>query len=320
MSKRNYLDEIKQLQQRGEFSIGYISSQRLLDLTTILETIKTKESYEFNEFYKYLPIATVASLESFSRSTIKSLIDKGSPYFDNLTKLTGQSGLKIDFEILTGLQNKQFTLGEFVSYLLPCSSLSQLIGNISTLLGFDFLEALKQHRPQLIGEYDDEGKQRFHDNYDEIMKSIVRTFELRHIFCHESGNNTLINKEEMETDLNNCDFFLYMSSSFIFSILYENWGISKQEEIELLYKELQIKRDELNQKLKEIRSERSTDVLDKKLFRQQFDKTIRQWQKYSDSKAKLKSSYSFSYVFSQIILLNDYIKSTNDFLEDIDKL
>lgn len=318
MAKRNFNKEISELKERGEFENGFYNDQRLNDLNEVITLIKTQsKNTRTDEVYKYLPIASVACIESFSRATIKTLLDKGGIYFDNLEKLIQQNNLKLDFEVLSNLQKKQYTIGEFVSHILPCNNINDLNKNISILLGYDFLSALKKHKPKIAGEFDYDSYYHFKKNYDSIAKSIIKTFEFRHIFCHESAGKVSINKEELEIDSKNCQTFLNQASSFILSVTYEEWGLAVPEKVELLEKELIQKQIILKEKFKTIRHERSLNSENKREFQKKFDKTIKLWEQFTDSKALLKGSYSMSYVWSEYIYLKDKLKSIEEIIDDI---
>ncbi|HTB52340.1 MAG TPA: hypothetical protein VK718_06155 [Ferruginibacter sp.] len=330
MAKRNYNEEIKKLQERGEFNGSIFYYQRFHDLKSIISFTKEQEGRDFDELYRYIPIASVACIESFYRATIKSLIDKGGIYFDNLEKLIAKTDLKFDFEILSNLQKQQFTLGELVSHILPCNNLNDLKNNISILIGEDFLTAISNHRPVFFGESYDEDFLKFKNNYDPIIRSIIKTFELRHIFCHESARRISINRQEILDDFENVELFLNNSSNFINLLIDANWGLTTHDKVDLLVKELKIKEDSVNEKIKSIREERSSDINNDiyieqledrerlvREFQERFDNTTLLWKEFIDAKAYLKSRYSKSYVWSQYIYLEDKIKSVDSFFEEI---
>lgn len=329
MAKRKISHEIKELKVRGEFDNGLNNSQRISDIKELLKVFKQNNKREFDEFFRYIPIACVACIESFYREAIKSLVDKGGIYFDNLENLLSKSGQKIDFEILSNLQKKQFTIGEFISHTLSCNNINDLQNNLSIILGLDFLGSLKKYKPIVFGEYDNESFYRLNKNYDSVISSIVKIFELRHIFCHESGTNIMIDRTQLEIDLENCELFLNNSSNFICSKVYENWGLTTHDKVDLLQKELETKAKEIDIKIKNIRTKRSKIILEsndfeltsrkevQKDFQKRFDNTVKSWKKYIDAKALLKSRYSMSYIWSEYIFLKDKIKSIDDFFEDI---
>jgi len=317
MRKRDIKEEILGLKEREEFENGHYNFQRLQDLRTLVDTFKLNESREITEFYKYLPIATVAALESFTRSSVKSLIDKGSPYFENSSLLFNRTVQKLDFDTLSNLQTKLFSIGELVSHLLPCNNINDLDTNFSTLLGTNLFDSLRKHKIIVAGEYEKDTTIQFRTKFNSIKHSIVRTFENRHIFCHESSSNHTLDKQQILNDFENCFLFLEISSSFIFSKLYDDWGLTTHQEVENLSKELQQKETLLFQKIEKIKAERLLTTEDKRRFTKHFNATVKSWKKFSDEKAELKSSYSMSAIWSQYIYLQDRIKSIEYLDNDI---
>lgn len=319
MAKRNLKEEINLLKQRGEFEHG-LFNYRLKDLKSGLTYLKSIDN-EADEFYKYLPIACVASIESFYRSAIQHLVDKGGKYFDNLSGLIDQIPVKLDFEIISNLQNKHFTLGEFISHLLPCNNVGNVNSNLSKILGTDFLEELKKHEPLFPGGggIDNDLYSAFDQKYDSIIQSINRIFELRHIFSHESATTVNVDRNKIEEDLCNCEIFLDMASAFLYSTLYKNWGMSYHDQLELLIKEFEAKQIKINERIIEFRKESLLDVNHKHEFKIEFDKTIKYWKKFSEAKAKLKGIYPVTYLWSSFAFYQDYINSIDKFSKDLEK-
>lgn len=88
MAKRNIKDEILKLKERAEFESGHHYFQRLNDLKVLANTLESNENREIDEFFKYLPIATVATIESFTRASVKSLIDIANGMLSGFLLLT----------------------------------------------------------------------------------------------------------------------------------------------------------------------------------------------------------------------------------------
>ena len=80
--------EIAELKERGEFENGFYNDQRLCDLNEVITIIKAQtKNNRTDEVYKYLPIASVACIESFFRATIKELLDNEVNQRNNNTEL-----------------------------------------------------------------------------------------------------------------------------------------------------------------------------------------------------------------------------------------
>lgn len=317
MAKRNIKDEILRLKERAEFENGHYYFQRLQNLIVLADSFRTNKNREADEFFKYLPIASVASIESFTRASIKSLIDIGSPYFENSALLFNKTVQKLDFDILSNLQTKMFSIGELVSHLLPCNNIADLDTNFSTLLGVNLFDSLKKHKVVIAGNYEKETTIHFRSKLDSIKKSVARTFENRHIFCHESNNNFSVDRQQILSDFENCLLFLDVASDFIFSKLYKNWGLTAHQQVDDLANLLRQKEELLYQKIEQIKAERLLTTEDKRSFKKHFNATMKFWKSFVNEKATLKSSYSMSAVGSQYIFLEDKIKSIEYLFNDI---
>lgn len=112
------------------------------------------------ELLKYIPIATVACYEAFFRSTVKEIVDFGKPYSNHVANYNQSKNVKLDFEVISAIQTKTLTVGDFVSHILPYNNLSDVVSNISVLIDRDFMEELKTFTSP--GLLDDDHKEREH--------------------------------------------------------------------------------------------------------------------------------------------------------------
>jgi len=129
----------------------------------------------------------------------------------------------------------------------------------------------------------------FIENGDQIIADIKRTFELRHIFCHEFATNLPIDKDEILRCFNSAKIFLDQTNDFIWDLIYPNAPETQadmnnyaSEQFEQSDKEL----TELISTIKEASKEHSYITLDADLL----DQSINEWKKYRDVKAKLDAS------------------------------
>ena len=79
--KRNIINEIVLKRDRSAVSdyIGY--SNKLDNINRVFE-IET----ENEEILKYIPVASIATLEMFTRMLIKVIVDNGEPFLSNAIK------------------------------------------------------------------------------------------------------------------------------------------------------------------------------------------------------------------------------------------
>jgi hypothetical protein len=287
--KRNLINEITAIKSRSEFNSRHDFSSRLNDIEYAFQ-----ENLDYNgdfnkELLKYIPIATVACFEAFFRSVYKELVDFGKPFSDNVVKFNQSQNVKFDFDIVNAIQTKTVTVGEFISHILPCNNFDDINKNISLLCGLDFTDEIKKFKRDSIFEHVNDNSKQFIDNGDQIIGDIKRTFELRHIFCHEFATNLCIDKDEILRCFNNAKIFLNQANDFIWDLIYPNapetqtdMNIQASDEFEKFENHLSV----LISTIKEAKNENSDFDLNIALF----EKTIEQWKIYRKTKAELDAS------------------------------
>lgn len=287
--KRNLINEITAIKSRSEFNSRHDFSTRLNDIEYAFN-----ESLNYNgdfdkELVKYIPIATVACFEAFFRSVYKELIDFGKPFSGNAIKFNQSKNVKFDFDIINAIQTKTVTVGEFISHILPCNNFDDINANLSTLADIDFADQIKKFQRESIFDHVNDNSKLFIENSEQIISDIKRTFELRHIFCHEFATNLRIDKNEILRCFNNSRIFLNQTNDFIWDLIYPN-APETQADMNNHASETFDKADteltELILTIKEASKEHSYMTLNIDLL----DKSISEWKKYRDVKAKLDAS------------------------------
>jgi hypothetical protein len=315
--KRNIASEIKGLKERNAFGAFSHSLERISGLKRLLPYIQHLPDWELKEFCKYIPIACVASLESFMRSSIQELIDKEEKYFENSTSLFQRTIQKIDFDIVSHLQKKSFTIGELISHLLPCNNIGDFNNSLSEVLGEDFLNIISRHG--LILSPDDSYEKIPTEDFEKIKKSLNRMFQLRHIFAHESSGYELVNKEEIFILLDHFDLFFDFASDFVNSKLYRHWGLYPMERMEVIGKEWEQMESELDQKLNSIKENRINHLDYPEEAVQHFDQMIEHWKQFAKEKAQFKSSLIINNTWATIEYYEDKMKSIEYLLSDVSR-
>lgn len=287
--KRNLINEITAIKARSGFNSRHDFSNRLNDIEYAFnENLNYNGDFD-KELLKYIPIATVACFEAFFRSVIKEVIDFGKPYSDNAVKFNQSKNVKFDFDIINAIQTKTVTVGEFVSHILPCNNYEDINTNLSTLAEIDFTESIKIFERKSIFDHVNDNSKKFINNFDQVIADIKRTFELRHIFCHEFATNVKIDKDEILRCFLNSKIFLNQTNDFIWDLLYPN-APETQADMNNQASETYDKADkeltELISTIKEASKEHSYMTLNINLF----DKSIDEWKKYRDIKAELDAS------------------------------
>jgi len=287
--KRNLINEITAIKSRSEFNSRHDYSSRLNDIEYAFQE-NLYYNGDFNkELLKYIPIATVACFEAFFRSVYKELIDFGKPFSDNVVKFNQAQNVKFDFDIINAIQTKTVTVGEFISHILPCNNFEDINKNLSLLGGIDFADQIKEFKRDSIFEHVNDNSKHFIENGDQIIADIKRTFELRHIFCHEFATNLCIDKNEILRCFNNAKIFLNQTNDFIWDLIYPNAPETQADmnnHASELFKQVDNELTELISTVKEASKEHSYMILNTDLL----DQSITEWKKYRDIKAKLDAS------------------------------
>ena len=218
MAKRNIIDEILSKKKRLPFAKNRrwdLVSNRLariretiylldmLESTTnqgmpearelFDELIETTESQVDSsgilnltqEISRYIPIGLVSCLEGYFRVVYADLLDFGSPYKENASKL--ETKFSFNIETIFALERSSVSSGEFVAHMLQTSSLDDINNIMSILTGENFLAQFKKefanyqkNQIQLsLFPMDDE------DLAGQVIIDVKRLFELRHRYAHE---------------------------------------------------------------------------------------------------------------------------------------
>lgn len=142
MSKRNLIEEILSKKKREEFDI-YSPGLRLDDIKYSFEKM-LDEGKEDKTLLSLFNIGIAACIEISVRSTVRKLIDHGSPYIDRIEKFKNE--LRFDLDVIKALHDKQISFGDFVSHLLPINGVEHINSHLDTLLDIKFRVALANVR------------------------------------------------------------------------------------------------------------------------------------------------------------------------------
>ena len=192
-----------------------------------LEKLFTNWDKGNNELLRYFPIGLIACIEGYYSIVIKELIDFGSPFYENISKL--KSVQQIDFEIFKAIQQKTISLGDFVAHLLPINNLGDINTHLSILTGKDYLEELKSVYDRFEVEVLKKEKKNIIDDASVIYQGINKTFELRHIFAHEIADTYELNSETIEVCFRSVKSLIKATSEFISELLNPNAPLTQPE-------------------------------------------------------------------------------------------
>lgn len=279
--KRDIAKEIILLKSRDEFSANSNYRERLHKIENLLKNINN------DEVLRYIPIALVACFESFFRSNYAEIIDFGDPYRKNVKNFNNRN-IKLDLDILSAIDDKEFSVGELISHMLPCNNVYDIDSNISILLDNKFLKSIKSFYYKSIFEDINEMNSIFREKYNSIIEDIKKIFELRHIFCHEIANNLNIEKSEIESLFFSANIFLENADLYIWNTLYPN---APETQAEMNY-DAERRAKILDQKFEEyINIIKSHDFfIDMGFNLELFCESINRWKEYRKFKAETDAS------------------------------
>jgi hypothetical protein len=306
--KRNFVSEIEEIKSRAENNSRFVFISNLYEIGEAINAHIDYSRPSYKELLKYIPISTIACLEAFFRSIIKDLIDSGKPYCENVTEFNQSKNVKFDFDIVNAIQRKQVTIGEFISHILPLNSYEDINSCISTIIKDDFTNLLKTYKEGGFFNLDKETSNDFNNKADAIIRDIKRTFELRHIFCHEFATNIVVDKIEILRLYENAKIFIRQTDNVIWSLTNPYFPKTQAEmnnQASKTFKNVEIELANLISKIKEASKDDLSIPVNKRLF----NKTIVAWKKYRKVKAEVDASY-FDYGSMYTLMYDNSLTTT----------
>ena len=206
-SRRDYVDEILSRRSRllRRTSRWGQVEKRLLPLIRSLEELKNAKQMDRSvrkELTRYIPIGGVACIEGWYRTAIAELIDTGSPFRGNAVAF---DEIRFDPSSVLAIHERKLSLGEFFAHFLPAKRFDDLNRTLSVISGEDFLERFKFTR---INPESKPNAVTLAQEAPQILTGVKRTFELRHIFCHELSTSFRFSIGEIENCAYGFLFFL----------------------------------------------------------------------------------------------------------------
>ncbi len=269
---RDIIQEISDVRERQR--IGNAMAELPLRLFALEQAFKNHGGSD-TELSKYFPVALIACLEGFFRMAIKDLIDAGEPYLSNAEKPA--SSVKLDFSLLRAVHGKSITVGEIVSHGVPLSSLKHIQAIFSSLLESDFLNGLRTVSDRWAHEVKGEPVTPILKNPDEVFADVAKTYELRHIICHEIASAYEINLQEIEKCFESCVKFLRAAYEFISQTLHPNAPLTQTDMNISAGESLIKKQTEVDDAFKSLRERLDASEI------QSLDKSQQLWKAYCDA-------------------------------------
>ncbi len=196
--KRNKIEEIRDLKNRKEFDTFWETTKRLQVLNKSMKELFKIKSEQQSDVFRYIPVALIAIMESFFRSSSKRIIESDEKYLNNTKALFEINNIKIDFEVLRTMHKKEVTIGELISHHLSFGKFEQIDFTFSNLLGIKFSNELKKYITRNPSQLRKSQSNLFVKHNEEIVKNIVKLFEYRNIICHEMASDIIMSQKEIE--------------------------------------------------------------------------------------------------------------------------
>jgi hypothetical protein len=310
--KRNIVTEIVQRRDRSESRNYFGYSNKLDEINKVLE-IET----ENEEFLKYIPVASIATLETFTRMIIKVIVDNGEPYLSNAIKLMREQ-FSFDIEYLIDLNGKRVSIGEIFSHQIKINKFSDLAAIFDKLLGIKFSDVLKKTNYDELALSKKDAKH-FKKNFNDYICCIESLFKIRHIIAHEFAFDVNINKNEITIWLKNLKVFMDATSFIVEKqtgkyVPYTQMGMNKYASIKY---EKSMK--ELKLIIKRIVSKNTRGRHKGFMENDSFMVSIEKWELYIEEFAKIfsnqmlgGSAYGFIHLTEKERLVRQMIDNINE--------
>ncbi len=221
---RRIIDRIVSTRSR----LRFVESQAELfvRLTAIRRSYERFDSAN-DELLRYYPIALAACLESWFRMAICKLVDSGEPYLGNARQILRREAF--DYDILVGLHGQTITIGEVISHHPSISSLGHIIATMDSLMGENFHERVSEVHDRWKVEIEKQPNVPIVADIDETFRNVDRTFELRHIFCHETATAIEVGCDEIERCIDHTATFLKASNELISQTLFPDAPLTQTD-------------------------------------------------------------------------------------------
>jgi len=151
-------------------------------------------SVSFPKFVEFIPIRLVTTLEVFLRGVIAELIDEKDEYFERGDKLI--KGTKLDIAFTAHINRRELTVGDFVANAVSLNNVESIISTLDTML-VDFPAKLKVSHPRWSEERNDWPLSPVINDYDQVMASLARLYEVRHVLTHELPSSPFLDLAEI---------------------------------------------------------------------------------------------------------------------------
>jgi hypothetical protein len=313
MGNRNLSQEISGLKSRKEFESYNKIHRKLNNIQSSIEALPALKGSAKVELTKYIPVALVATMESFLRSTVAKLINSNDAIMLNAKDLLKH---KFDLEIFSKVHKREFTIGDFLSHQISFSKLKDIFCLFDDLLKKDFVDELKNYTVGTTFDgYRGAHPKDFAPNFDTITKDVMRVFELRHIICHEMSDEVEISKAEIEQLFKSVRRLIYQIYNYTYVVLYPDITLSDEDLHKRAAKDYKNADEKLNMLLEKISANPET-AYGVKLDLNTFKISHEHWRNYIENYAK--SLYAqFGGNVKKTLILDELTDMIEDRIDDL---
>lgn len=228
------------------------------------------------ELIRYFPVALVATIEGYFRMVIAELIDHGDPYLKRAESANTRE--KFDFTVLRAVHGKKLSVGELYAHGLPFSSLAHIHSHMTALLERPFADAVSKIHDRWEVEVLGQPPNPILEDAGAVFKAVTRTFELRHIICHEIASAHEFDAAEIGDCIEKCVLFLRATDEFIGELRQPGYPLTQGAMNEAAGKTLELAREGLREAIAGRRSQLGTGSAAEKLF----DEAQATWEKFAE--------------------------------------
>lgn len=139
-------------------------------------------------FTDYVPVKIVNVIENTFRSSIRRIVDSKKEYKANSFVLLKQHTQKMGVAEITmtmkHIDGREFSWGEFISHIVPCNFLEDIVHAFQNTMGGDFKMRIGAVHERWVE--DDGLGQPIIENTNETFGTINKILQIRHIIVHET--------------------------------------------------------------------------------------------------------------------------------------
>lgn len=279
MAKRDYIKEILEIQTRTGEKSSYLNV--LLRIREVKDLIEYSEKIP-REVLRYCPVGLVACMEAYFRSVVKELINAGTPFQERASKL---ERINFNYETVAAIHGHTISLGDLISHLIPINNKQDINSCMSVLLNSDFFEEIKNVREHWPWKpIETASTEPVIADPASLFHNLDKTFELRHIVCHEFAYPIQISKKDAVSYTDSIELFLDATNFMVMKLLFRDIPDTQQER-NIYFGE---KFKKANEKLTEILKQADQVFNDKRL--DDFKRLQSFWESYRDQDAEFVSS------------------------------